>query len=155
MTGTKATVPVGELIYEAVLRFTSVTAFGASLDALATGAAAPPQEGARFDFAFEGDVCGPRITGKLTGVDYANVRADGHFELDIRGHLATGDGHSIAVSAGGIARAGAQPGSYELREHMCYRTAAAPYAWLNKVEAWIVGTLDLAAGELRLKAYAA
>lgn len=155
MNSSKTTIHVGELIYEAVLRFTSVTAFGASLDALATGAAVPPPEGARFDFAFEGEACGPRITGRLSGVDYANVRADGHFELDIRGHLATGDGHSIAVSAGGIARPGAQPGSYELREHMCYRTAAPPYAWLNKVEAWIVGTLDLATGELRVQAYAA
>ena len=155
MSGTKTTIEVGGLLYEAILRFKSVTAFGASLDALATGVATPPLEGARFDFAFEGEACGPRITGKLTGIDHAQVRADGHFELDIRAHLATLDGHSIAIVAGGIARAGATPGTYELREHMCYRTASPTYAWLNRVEAWVVGTVDLAAGELRVKAYEA
>ena len=149
------TIEAREFLYEAVMRLSSVTAFGADLDALATGAAAPPAEGARFDFAFEGDVCGPKIAGRLTGVDYFNVRADGHFELEIRGHLATLDGHSIAVSAGGIARRGERDGTYELREHMRYRTQAAPYAWLNTVEAWIVGRVDIASGELRVRAWAA
>jgi hypothetical protein len=152
---TRSTIEVGELLYEAVLRFKSVTAFGASLEALATGTATPPPEGARFDFAFEGQVCGPKLTGQFTGIDYANVRADGHYELDIRGHLATSDGQSIAVAGGGIARAGARAGTYDLREHFAYRTAAASYAWINQVQAWVVGTVDLAAGELRVTAYAA
>jgi hypothetical protein len=149
------TIEVGELLYEAVVRFSSITAFGANLDALVTGTAMPPPEGARFDFAFSGDCSGPRLSGKLTGVDYANVRADGKFELDIRAHLQTGDGHSIALSGGGGAFPGREAGTYQLREHLTYRTAAPAYAWLNHVQAWASGTVDVAGGELRLRVFAA
>jgi hypothetical protein len=158
MTTHRAVAPrieVGEFLYEAVARFTSITAFGASLGALASGTSAPPAEGARFDFAFAGEFRGPRLTGTITGVDYANFRGDGMFELDVRAHLQTRDGHSIAITAGGSACPDREAGTYQLKQHITYRTAAPAYAWLNQVQAWGRGAVDVATGELRLTVYAA
>jgi hypothetical protein len=152
---TPTTLEVGELLYEAVVRLSSITAYGANLDAIVAGTERPPPEGARFDLAFGGEFTGPRLAGTLTGVDYINVRADGRFELDLRAHLQTRDGHSVALSGGGTAFPGLQPGTYELREHLCYRTAAPTHAWLNQVQAWARGTVDVAAGELCLRVYVA
>lgn len=154
-THTTTTLEVGELLYEAVVRLSSITAYGANLDAIVAGTTRPPPEGARFDLAFAGEFTGPRLAGTLSGVDYVNVRADGRFELDLRAHLQTADGHSVAMSGGGTAYPGARPGSYELREHLWYRTAAPTHAWLNQVQAWARGTVDVATGELRLRVHAA
>ncbi len=39
----------GELIFEQTAQLIHVTEYGVALDALVSGAAAPPAEGARFD----------------------------------------------------------------------------------------------------------
>ena len=39
----------GELLYEYTVQFTQVVEYGVSMEALTSGQAAPPPEGARFD----------------------------------------------------------------------------------------------------------
>ena len=72
-----STIEVGELIYVYTLKITGVTEYGISFADLMAGVVAPPPEGARFDVAFEGPASGAKLTGKVKGVDYVRVRADG------------------------------------------------------------------------------
>ena len=52
----------GELIYEYDLQVTGVTTYGApALDALVSGAAGIPPQGARYDLALEGPIVGQRL----------------------------------------------------------------------------------------------
>ena len=45
------TITVGELIYDVTINFTKVTEYGVSMEALVTGQAPPPPEGARVQHA--------------------------------------------------------------------------------------------------------
>ncbi len=78
------TVEVGELLYEYKVKLTGMTEYGVSFQSLMAGAAAPPPEGARFDVPFEGVSNGPKLKGKVTGVDYLRIRADGRFDQQCR-----------------------------------------------------------------------
>ena len=91
------------LLYEYTLNVTSVTEYGVSLAALASGQVAPPSEGARLDVTFEGSASGPRIAGSVRGTDYLSVRADGRFDLHIHAEITTEDGAKIALFADGVA----------------------------------------------------
>lgn len=64
---------VGELLYEYTVKLTGLTEYGVSFGDLMAGTVAPPPEGARFDAPFEGVASGPKVKGKLTGVDYLRV----------------------------------------------------------------------------------
>jgi hypothetical protein len=70
----------GEKIYECDLNITGVTDYGVTLDAVLSGKGKVPLQGTRFDVAFEGDSKG-RLTGKLRGVEYLLMRADGRTDL--------------------------------------------------------------------------
>ena len=80
-------ISVGELIYEVTVQFTKITEYGVSMEALASGQAAPPPEGARVDVHFEGASRGPRLKGTINGVDYINMRADGRVQLHIHAEI--------------------------------------------------------------------
>ena len=60
----------GVLIYEYTPQVTDVVEYGASADAVLSGQASPPAEGARFDLYLEGPVKGPKLGGTVKGVDY-------------------------------------------------------------------------------------
>src|SRR5208337_2889960 len=92
----------GEKIYEYDLDITGVTDYGVSLESILAGKAKVPTQGARFDVAFEGNATG-RLSGRVRGVDYLRMRADGRIELDIRAAIETSDGFRIALSADGVA----------------------------------------------------
>jgi len=70
------TIDVGELLYEYTVTLTGMTEYGVSFEALMAGTAAPPPEGARFDIPFDGASNGPKLTGRVTGVDCLRVHAD-------------------------------------------------------------------------------
>jgi hypothetical protein len=147
-------VEVGDLIYEVVAPFTSITDYGANVQAILAGAEAPPAEGAQIDFAFQGTFCGPRLSGSVAGVDYAHARADGRVDLHIHASLTTQDGARIAFFADGVAIPG--PDSvWQLRENCRFLTSFADYRWLNGIQAWGIGSVDLGRGEVRIKVYAA
>ena len=76
----------GEKIYEVECDITGMTDYGATMDAILSGKEKVPQQGTRFDVAFEGRAKG-RLTGKVRGVDYLLMRADGRVDLDVRGTI--------------------------------------------------------------------
>ncbi len=142
----------GEKIYEYDLDITGVTDFGMSLEAILSGQEAVPPQGVRIDVAFEGHASG-RLSGKVRGVDYLRLRADGRIDLDIRATIETDDGQRISLSADGVAVA--HPGNpvAELSENVRLTTAAANYAWVNSRQIWAPGTVNLATGKIHIEAY--
>ncbi|MEO8594717.1 MAG: DUF3237 family protein [Candidatus Solibacter sp.] len=142
----------GEKIYEYDLDITAVTDFGISLEAILSGEQAVPPQGARIDVAFEGHASG-RLSGKVRGVDYLRLRADGRIDLDIRATIETDDGQRISLSADGVAVA--RPGDpvAELSENVRLTTAAADYAWVNSRQIWAPGTVNLATGKIHIEGF--
>jgi len=140
-----------ELLYEYTLKITQVVEYGASLEALMSGQAPPPAEGARFDVYFEGPATGTKLSGSVKGVDYLHIRADGRGQLDIHAEITTEDGKKIAPAADGISFG--EPPVLQLRENVTLTTAHPEYSWVNAIQVWAPGTVDLAKGEIRIKAY--
>lgn len=143
-----------ELLYEYTVKLTRVTEYGVSFAALMSGDAALPPEGARFDVWFEGEASG-KLAGKVSGVDYLRIRSDGRFELDIHAEIETPDGHHIALQADGVCLP--EPGNpkAELRENVTLFTSAEPYRWINHLQIWGVGHVDLAGQTVHIKGYQA
>ncbi|MGD9755301.1 MAG: DUF3237 family protein [Acidimicrobiia bacterium] len=142
---------LGDKLYEGHFAVTSVVEYGGSLQMVATGAAAVPLCGLRVDVGFEGPVSG-RIDGTMRGTDHIQIRADGRIELNVRGELTTHDGAKIAVEVGGVAVR--QPtGRSLLRQHAKLTTADPAYVWVNALEIWATGIVDLAAGTIDVAAY--
>jgi hypothetical protein len=142
----------GEKIYSYDLDVTGVTDYGVSLEAILAGQVAIPPQGARLDVAFAGRATG-RLAGRVTGVDYARMRADGRVDLDIRAVIETEDGERIALSADGVAVPRAGEPVADLFENITLSTAAAGCAWVNTRQVWGVGTVDFAAGKIHIDGY--
>ena len=149
------TIDVGESLYEYTVKLTGMTEYGVSFEALMAGTAAPPPEGARFDVSFEGATNGPKLKGKVAGVDYLRVRADGRFDLHIHAEITTDDGQKISLHADGVALP--QPGSpiVGLRENVSLFTSSKAYSWVNGLQVWATGTVDLAEQVIRIRGYSA
>lgn len=142
----------GEKIYEYDLDITGMTDFGVSLDAILAGTATIPPQGARFDVAFAGEAKG-RLSGKVTGVDYLRLRADGRLDLDIRATIESVDGTRIALYADGVGVPRAGEPVADLSENVTLTTAAPAYAWIQDRQIWAVGTVNMATGKIHLDAY--
>jgi hypothetical protein len=142
----------GEKIYECDLDITGVMDFGVSMESILAGREEVPPQGARFDVAFEGNSAG-RLSGRLRGVDYLRMRADGRVDLDIRAIIETGDGFRIGLSADGVAVM--RPGEpiADLHENVTLTTAAAGFAWVHGRQVWGVGSVNLATGKIHIDAY--
>ena len=94
----------GELIYEYTIQSTRATSYGVpALDALLSGAADIPPQGARYDLAFQGPIVGPRLRGTVELTDYIHIRPDGRVQLHIHAEITTEDGKKIALYADGVA----------------------------------------------------
>jgi hypothetical protein len=150
-----STIEVGDLLYEYTVKFTGMTEYGVSLESLMAGNATPPPEGARFDVAFEGASTGPKLNGKVTGVDYLQIRADGRFQLHIHAEITTDDGEKIAVFADGVALRREGSSLADLRENVTLSTSSKKYSWVNTLQVWASGTVDLAKQVVQLKGYKA
>jgi hypothetical protein len=143
---------IGDKVYEYDVDITGVTDHGVSLEAILAGHAVIPPQGARIDIAFEGRVRG-RIAGRVRGVDYARMRADGRIDLEIRATIETEDGRRIALSADGVAVPRAAEPIADLSENVSLGTAAAEYAWVNTRQIWATGTVSFATGKVHIEAY--
>lgn len=145
----------GELLYEANMNITKVTEYGLSLGAFLSGQASPGPEGARIDVAFEGTIAGPKMKGRVSGIDYIRIRADGHAQLHVHAEITLGEGDKVALFADGLARP--EPGTnlLQIRENVTYTTSVASYGWVNKVQGWGQGMVDPAKGVIKLKVSAA
>lgn len=142
----------GEIVYEADLHISSVTDYGVTMDAILSGKERAPLQGTRFDVAFEGHA-GGRLSGKVRGVDYLVMRADGRVDLDVRGTLETEDGCRIAIQIDGVATPRANEPIADLHENVRLMTAATKYEWVNARQVWGIGTVNLASGEIHVEAY--
>jgi len=142
----------GELIYEYRPQVTQTVEYGVSADAMFAGEP-PPPEGARFDLYLEGPLCGGKLDGTVRGVDYLNFRADGRVELHIHAEILTEDGKNVALEAGGIAIRQDGSSLLELREHVSLRSNHAELVWVNGLEIWARGVVDVASGQVQLRAF--
>ena len=142
----------GELLYEYTSNITGAVEYGVSLQTLTSGQAPPPPEGARVDVYFEGPITGAKIGGSVKGVDYLNVRADGGPELHIHGEITTEDGLKIALAATGVAFG--EPPVLQLRENVTLHSCHPEHSWVNKLQIWAPGTVDLGQGQIRIRGYA-
>ena len=142
----------GEKIYEYDLDVTGVTDYGVSLDAILSGKERVPPQGLRIDIAFAGRASG-RLAGRVRGVDYARMRADGRVDLDIRAIIETADGRRIALSADGVAVLRAAEPIADLSENVRLDTAGEDYAWVNTRQIWATGTVNFATGKIHIDAY--
>ena len=142
----------GEKIYECDLDVTGMTDHGVSLEAILSGKAQIPPQGVRIDIAFDGRATG-RLAGRVTGVDYVVMRADGRVDLDIRATITTDGGQRIALSADGVSVLRATEPVGDLSENVKLSTAAAEYAWVNTRQVWGCGTVNLATGKIHIDGY--
>jgi len=142
----------GEKVYEYDLDVTGVTDYGVSLEAVLSGQVKIPPQGTRIDVAFAGRASG-RLAGRVLGVDYVRMRADGRIDLDIRASIETDSGHRIALSADGVAIPRPSEPVADLLENVTLVAAAEDYAWINMRQIWGVGTVDFAAGRIHIDAY--
>jgi hypothetical protein len=142
----------GEKIYEYELDITGVTDYGVTMDAILSGRETVPLQGTRFDIAFEGRGKG-RLTGKVRGVDYLLMRADGRADLDVRATIETDGGHRIAAHIDGIATPRTNEPIVDLLENVRLTTAAPSYGWVNARQIWGIGTVNLTTGKIHIEAY--
>jgi hypothetical protein len=149
--GHQARMP-GALIYEYRPQITQVVEYGASADAVLSGQP-PPTEGARFDFYLEGPVSGPKLQGTFRGVDYIYFRADGRAELHIHGEITTEDGKRVALEAGGVAVPEQGSPVFQLREHVSLMSNYAELSWVNPMEIWARGVVDVSTRRVHVQAY--
>ena len=147
-------IELGELIYELNLNITEMTEYGLSFAALMAGEVPPPPEGARFDIHVDGVANdGPKLKGKVTGIDYLNMRADGRTQLNVYVKITTEDGQNIAGQVGGIGTPRPNTSIIDLRENVTLFTSSEDYKWVNTVEVWATGTVDTATGKINISAY--
>jgi len=142
----------GEKIYELDLNITGVTDYGVTMDAILSGKEKVPLQGTRFDVAFDGGSKG-RLAGKVRGVDYILMRADGRADLDVRATLETEDGHRIAAHIDGVATPRPNEPMVDLVENVRLTTAAPKYDWVNARQIWGLGTVNLATGKIHIEAF--
>ena len=142
----------GEKIYEYDLDVTGVTDHGITLQSILSGQSRIPPQGTRIDVAFEGPVKG-RLSGRVRGVDYVRLRADGRIDLDIRATVETEDGHRIALSADGVGLPRTAEPIADLYENIRLTTAAESYAWINTRQVWGFGAVNFATGKIHIDAY--
>ena len=148
-------VELGELLYEYTLSITGIASYGVDFQDLLSGKTAPPPEGARFDVAFEGSAAGGKLSGTVKGVDYLCIRADGRADLDIHATITTTDGKTIALKADGVSLPKEGTAILDLRENVKLFSAHEEYRWVNPLQVWGIGTVDLATQVVNIKGYCA
>jgi hypothetical protein len=147
------TIELGEPLYEYTLNITGLTEYGVSFEELTSGKIPPPAEGARFDVAFAGEASGSKLNGKVTGIDYTYMRADGRFQLDVHAEITTEDAQKISIKAGGVAMPRKDSTIFDLRENVTLFSSSKDYTWVNTIQVWGIGTVDLATQIIYIAGY--
>lgn len=153
---TDVTIPIAEHLYNETSYLTRITEYGVGFQELISGRVAPPPEGARIDVAFEGSIEGEKLKGAIAGVDFAEVRADGRFQLHVHAEITTDDAEKISFLADGIlVPPEGDTSVVSLRYNVRLTTSSPKYSWVNQLQVWVRGNVDLNSGEIGVKAYAA
>lgn len=142
------------ILYKMDLNLTGLTAFGSDFDQILDGHTSIPPEGARFDIEFGGTIDGPKIKGKVVGVDYLNMRADGRTDLNIYLKIETDDGQNIAAQVTGNSTPRQDSKIIDIRENGTLFTSSEKYKWVNGLQVWATGTVDRNTGKIELTGYA-
>ena len=148
-------IEVGDLLYEANLSITKLTEFGVGIVDATSPDAELPAAGARFDIFVAGTVRGSRIDGTIEAIDYLHVRADRRSQLHIHGAITTADGSNIALYADGVALPDEAPGIFQLRENVTLTTVASEFDWVNQLQIWGQGTVDMNTLQIEISGYVA
>jgi len=139
-------------LFDEEVHLTGIMEYGVSWEDLIAGQVIPPLQGARFDISFEGELHGENIRGKIKGVDYLEVRADGKFLLNIYATILTNDGETIALHETGILEP--QPDqTARLHLNMDFSTASEKYLWINAKQVWGTGQVNMAAGMVTVQGF--
>lgn len=146
---------MGEPLYEYTVYITGMPEYGVSFEELMTGKTQLPPEGARFDVAFAGEVSGTKLSGKVSGVDYLHIRADGRFQLDIHAEITTNDGQKISIKADGVALPRQNSTISDLKENVTLFSSAKDYTWVNTIQVWAIGTVDVSTQTIHVFGYKA
>jgi hypothetical protein len=152
---TMSTIEVGEHLYTIKLNLTGMTEYGVSFSDLTSGSISPPAEGARFDAAFEGQATGAKLNGTVSGVDYMRVRGDGRMELHIHETITTTDGKNIDAQGDGVGIPRPEGGILDIRVNMTLFTSLEDYKWVNPLQVWGIGVVNLAEGTIEVSCHAA
>lgn len=125
-------------------------------------------EGIRVNFYLTGgSVSGERLAGRVeaAGADWLLIRRDGIGVVDVRATLTTADGAAVYTHYTGILDAGEDgyaaflegrlPPQLPIRTAPRFHTAHAKYRWLNRLQCYSVGTVDLAAARVSYDVYGA
>lgn len=136
-----------ELLFEESVALTDVVGYGFSMQDLVEGVKPIPREGAHYDIYFEGQLTGNGINGKISGIDYLEVRADRRFLLNLHARITTDDGANIKVIETGTNDQG------DLKLHMTFCTSDERYTWLNKQQVFGIGNVDFNTGLATVKGF--
>lgn len=147
------TIERGEPLYEYNLKITGLVEYGVNFEELIAQKIPIPPEGARFDIAFAGEASGSKLSGKVSGVDYTHMRADGRFQLDVHAEINTEDGQKISLKADGVAIQREGSSISDLRENVTLFSSSKDYLWVNTIQVWGIGTVDLASQIIQIKGY--
>jgi hypothetical protein len=90
-----------------------------------------------------------------TGVDYVRVRADGRFDLHIHETITADNGQKIDVQGDGVALLRTGSSIADLRLNLTLFTSSKDYTWVNALQVWGIGTVDLAEQVIQVTAYSA
>jgi len=142
----------GEKLYECDLNVTGMTDFGVAMQSIVSGDSPVPPQGARFDIAFEGPMKG-RLAGRIRGVDYLRIRADGRMDIDVHAVIETSDNQRIALAADGVLAPRRGEPVADLAENVTLTTASEKYAWVNARQIWGTGKVNLADGTAHIEAF--
>ena len=142
----------GQLVFEAVARFTEIVDYGVSMEEAMSGEPLPAT-GIRYDLAFEGTAAG-LIEGTITGVGYLYLRADGLQETHTHGQAITKDGARIAAFHTGtvsVDESGGMREVFQIRLHSNFER----YEWVNGLALRGEGTVDMGTGTSQMRVYVA
>jgi hypothetical protein len=144
----------GNLLYQYSPQVTQVIEYGTTRDDALSGQMAIPSSGIRLDLYLEGPVTGPGLNGTVKGIDYLYVRADGRAELHIHAAITTESGKRVALAADGVATRQGASAVFDLRENVTLISSHPEFSWLNGVQIWASGTVDMSSGQVQVSAYA-
>jgi hypothetical protein len=145
----------GELIYQYNLQVTGVTTDGASaFDAVVSGAAGIPRKG-------PGTTSPGRGLSPASGYEERSPESATSISVPmaaltchIHAEIATEDDKKIALFAAGVLNFRANSTVGDLRENVTLTTSEHGYAWVNPLQIWALGTVDIATCEVHIAGYA-
>ena len=146
----------GELIYEYTIQSTGATSYGVpALDALLSGVADIPPQGGPVRPRLPGANRRPEATRNNSANRLHPRPSRWSRSTPHPCEITTDDGKKIALYADVVAHFTEGPPVGDLRENVTMTTSEPDYAWVNPLQIWARGTVDLAKGEAHVTGYVA